>query len=337
MEKLRLNESPIRTSENYGINDILLDVDLPEVLEMYESAEYSSDLIKREEDYFITSNIGIDIDSNYALSINVPENEIVKEPIKLKFNLNQDLIDSIDINLGSESESKIIIEYIGDKKVFHFMKQKVVANENSKADITIVNFASKDSESYLEVETETLENATVNHILVDFGGKKKISNYQGKLTGNLSTNNIDAIYLGKNEDILDINYCVEEYGLKTNSEITVEGALKDKAKKNFKGTIDFKENAAKSKGIENENCVLLSKDARSKSLPMLLCHEEDVEGAHGVASGKVDESKVFYLMSRGIKRADAEKLIIKANFKKKKKKIEDEEIKKYILEEIDHL
>ena len=70
---------------------------------------------------------------------------------------------------------------------------------------------------------------------------------------------------------------------------------------------------------------------------MLLCHEEDVEGAHGVSSGKVDEKKVFYLMCRGIERKDAEKLIIKANFNKIIETIEDEDIKEYILKEIDNL
>ena len=70
---------------------------------------------------------------------------------------------------------------------------------------------------------------------------------------------------------------------------------------------------------------------------MLLCHEEDVEGAHGVSSGKVDEEKVFYLMTRGITRKDAEKLIIKANFNKIIELIKDEDIKEYILKEIDNL
>ena len=337
MEKLRLNASPIRTSENYGINDILLDVNIPEVLEEYTSVKYDSEFIKRKEDFFITSNIGIDIDTNYALKIAIPENTIVKDTIKLRFDLNEDLIDALTIEAKKGSKAKVIIEYAGEKSVFHLMKQNVIAEENSMLDITIVNFADKDVESYLEIETEVKENATVNHTIVDFGGKKKISNYKGNLAGNLATNNINAIYLGKDEDILDINYCVEEYGLKTKCNIQVEGALKDKAKKNFKGTIDFKEGCQKSVGLENENCILLSKEARSKSLPMLLCHEEDVEGAHGVSSGKVDEEKIFYLMTRGITRKEAEKLIIKANFNKIIELIEDDEIKEYILKEIDNL
>ena len=347
MEKLRLNESPVRTTENYGINDIELDVNIPEVLEEYDDVKFDSKFVKRVDDFFIASNIGIDIDSNYALEITIPENEIVKDTIRLKFNLSEDLIDAITINAKSGSKANIVIEYVEDKEnkikkennkdIFHLMKQSVIAEENSEIDIQIINFANKNTESFLEIETEVKENAKVNHTIVDFGGKKKISNYKGILTGNLAENNINTIYLGKDNDILDINYCIEEYGLKTKSNIEVQGALKDKAKKNFKGTIDFKEGCQKSVGLENENCILLSKESRSKSLPMLLCHEEDVEGAHGVSSGKVDEEKVFYLMTRGITRKDAEKLIIKANFNKIIELIKDEDIKEYILKEIDNL
>ena len=50
---------------------------------------------------------------------------------------------------------------------------------------------------------------------------------------------------------------------------------------------------------ENEYCMLLSDNAKSISLPMLLCGEEDVEGNHGVASGKVNRDELLYIMSRG--------------------------------------
>jgi Fe-S cluster assembly scaffold protein SufB len=67
---------------------------------------------------------------------------------------------------------------------------------------------------------------------------------------------------------------------------------------------------------------------------MLLCHEEDVEGTHGVSTGKIDEDKLFYLMSRGINEKDAKKLIINANYNLVIDNILDEDIKKLIKEEI---
>ena len=68
---------------------------------------------------------------------------------------------------------------------------------------------------------------------------------------------------------------------------------------------------------------------------MLLCHEEDVMGAHGMSSGKIDSQKLFYLMSKGISEEEAKKLIIKANFKIVLDNILDENIKTEIEEIID--
>ena len=80
--------------------------------------------------------------------------------------------------------------------------------------------------------------------------------------------------------------------------------------------------------------MILSKDATSKSLPMLLCHEEDVEGEHGVSCGKIDEKKLFYIMTKGINYKKEKKLIIKANFSGILEKIDDDELKDIVDNEI---
>lgn len=91
----------------------------------------------------------------------------------------------------------------------------------------------------------------------------------------------------------------------------------------------------KAKGDENEFCMLLSDKAKSIALPMLLCTEDDVEGNHSTASGKVDANDLFYIMSRGIEYKEAIKLIVRARFHKIIENIKDEDIKQEILQEID--
>ena len=67
----------------------------------------------------------------------------------------------------------------------------------------------------------------------------------------------------------------------------------------------------------------------------MLCHEEDVIGSHGVSSGKVDEDKLFYIMTHGYSKKEAEKLIVMANFSKILSNILDEEIREKITNIID--
>ena len=115
----------------------------------------------------------------------------------------------------------------------------------------------------------------------------------------------------------------------------LKGAISGNCKKHFKGTIDFKKGCKKSKGNENEYCTILSDKAKSIALPMLLCTEEDVEGNHSTAAGKIDSKKLFYLMTRGLSKADSERLIVRAQFNSVLEKIENEEIRNEILKKID--
>ena len=134
-----------------------------------------------------------------------------------------------------------------------------------------------------------------------------------------------------------MNYYLKNTGKNTNNNLKVEGSLNNKARKNFRGTIDFVKGCTKSVGIENENCVLLSDEVIARSLPELLCGEEDVEGAHGISSGKVDKEKLFYLMTRGYSKKEAERMIIIANFTSIINEIKDEETKEEILKRIEEL
>ena len=88
---------------------------------------------------------------------------------------------------------------------------------------------------------------------------------------------------------------------------------------------------------ESENCLLLSDTAISRSLPMMLCHEEDVEGSHGVSTGKVSKDKLFYLMTKGLSKKEAERLIVKANFNSVIQSIKEEKIQEEILEKIENM
>ena len=132
-----------------------------------------------------------------------------------------------------------------------------------------------------------------------------------------------------------MNYIGELRGEKSEINIEVQGALKDTSKKHFKGTIDFKKGSKKAKGNENEFCMLLSDTAKSIALPMLLCSEEDVEGNHSSAAGKASNKELFYIMSRGFDYKEAMKLIVRARFNRIIDKIENEDLKNEVLDEID--
>ena len=116
-------------------------------------------------------------------------------------------------------------------------------------------------------------------------------------------------YLGQKQQTVDMNLVVNHWGQKTTSEINAAGALKDDAQKIFRGTIDFKKGSAGSVGSEQETVLMLGDGVVNKTVPLILCAEEDVEGNHGASIGQLDEDILFYMNSRGLSRAEAELLI----------------------------
>ena len=123
------------------------------------------------------------------------------------------------------------------------------ANENAKANITLINLLNGETNNFYSIENEINNKAEVNYTIIDIGAKNSISNYYSNMLGSSSKNNLKTIYLGTKNEVKDINYIAEIRGENSNVDIDVQGALKDESKKHFKGTIDFKKGCKKSKGI----------------------------------------------------------------------------------------
>lgn len=349
MSDIKINETPVRTSRNFNINNIKLqNVNIPEEMQEFKGTEIINNNSKIKIDSYVdkfslTYGLGdfftnqVNESSNKVLNIKIDDSN--SENVKInnifdKDNLN--LVDNIKINANENSKSTIIIKYktIDEIEAFHNGVIRIFAEKNSSINVIIVNLVNEISTNLLSIQTELKESAKVNITIIDFGGKNSITNYYSNLLGDLSDNKLETIYLGKKEQLIDLNYIAELRGKKSNIDINVQGALKDNAKKHFKGTIDFKKGCKKATGNENEECMLLSDKAKSLALPMLLCSEEDVEGNHSSSAGKVGEKELFYIMSRGFNYKEAMKLMVRAKFNKILEHIEDEELRDEILNEI---
>ncbi len=346
MDNLKLNETPIRTSRNFNINNIKLEnIKIPDTINKFNNIAITgnSSLISNN-----TSNIkltyGIEEElinqikehSNIELKINCFEHEQMQVDFNFDEN-NPTLLENIEIIANESSKSTIILKYKSqdDLEYWHNGLIRVNAKKNSEINIILVNLLNMKSNNFMSIENNIEENAKIKYTIIDFGGRNSITNYYCNIIGENSNNTINTIYLGKENQLFDLNYIGELRGKKSNIDIEVQGALTDKAKKHFKGTINFKKGCKKATGNENESCMLLSDTAKSLALPMLLCSEEDVEGNHSSSAGKIGEKELFYIMSRGFKLKEAMKLMVRAKFNKILENIDNEELKEEIIYEID--
>ena len=346
---MKLNETPVRTCRNYNINNIDFDEKISNKITKFNNLKITKETEKDEvitdfkfKDFDIKYGTGltnqIKEKSNQNIRINI--NSKTDKEIKLEFDFdekNLDLIENVEIVAKENTASNIYIVYRqrNNFKAFHNGLIKVLGEKNSKIIITVVNLLNGESSNVLAIDGKLEDNSKLNYNIIDFGGKTSITNLYTALNGKESENLINSIYLGSNNEKIDINYIAECFGEKSKINIDVQGALKDEAKKSFKGTIDFKKGCKKSLGNEAENCMLLSDKAKSIALPMLLCSEEEVEGNHSSSSGKANDKEVFYIMTRGFDKKSAEKLLVRAKFNNILDGISNKEIKGEILYEID--
>ena len=114
---------------------------------------------------------------------------------------------------------------------------------------------------------------------------------------------------GKDSQKLDVNLIANHFGKNTTCNLRADGTLKDQAEKTFRGTIDFKKGCKGSVGAEQENVLLLGEEIVNKTIPLILCAEEDVQGDHGATIGELDEETLFYFAARGMDSVTTENLL----------------------------
>lgn len=293
---ITLNETPLRTSRNFGINNIKVEniefinnIRSFENIDIVKNNSVISNKVNTKPLRYGTGTVleeNIFKNANHKIKITTTSQ---KEDINIVYDFDEDnlvLVNQIEIE--ANGDANIIIQYKSStkEKCVHNGIIRLKANENAKVNIAVINLLNNESDNFESFENEIYDNAEINYTIIDIGAKQSISNYYVNEIGENAKNTLKTVYLGTKEQVKDINYIAELRGKKAYIDIDVQGALQGNAKKNFKGTIDFKKGCKKAKGNENEYCMLLSNEASSIALPMLLCTEDDIEGNHSTASRK---------------------------------------------------
>ena len=338
-----INETPVRTSKNFEINEYRNEIILPNKVILSGKSNVKLDnFITNKVDNIanIKYGIGDKVRDFYLKNIN-NKISITSTKTNAEFNISNELkendilCDYINIDISKDTDCKGVILY-SSIKAEHFGFININAEENAKGNIVIVNDLGANSNSYLTIQANTNNYADIKFIVIDFAGKTSINSYYVNLQGEKANADIDLLYFGNNEGNLDYNLLNEVYGQKCTTSINAIGALQNNAKKDFKGTINLIKGCIGSFGRENETCLLLSNTARAKSLPMLLCTEENIEGGeHSSSVGKIDEKTIFYIMTRGLSEKEAIKLAVRASLSTIVDKIYDEKIVNLVQDRID--
>ena len=204
------------------------------------------------------------------------------------------------------------------------VRTAIRVGKDAKVRLVQIQNTAQNSRLRLETSGECAENGQVELVQILLGRGDVYSDGRFELNGTGAGFTAGIGYLGQKRQTIDMNLAVNHWGQKTTSEINASGALKDDAQKIFRGTIDFKNGSAGSEGNEQETVLMLGDGVANKTVPLILCAEENVVGNHGATIGELDEDTLFYFASRGIDRAAAEAILARAAVERLARMAEDE-------------
>ena len=172
-----------------------------------------------------------------------------------------------------------------------------------------------EGQQHLEsVGLEVHQDAAVDVKQYALGGSTIGLGFTANLIGARARLDLNNRYHATHEETLDINHLVRMRGTSTRAQLTESGVLNEAAKKTLRATIDLVRGAKDAHGNEIETVMILGDDVVNKTMPVILCDEDDVAGNHGATIGSVSSEQLDYLAARGLSRQAAEQLFIRALF-----------------------
>lgn len=172
-----------------------------------------------------------------------------------------------------------------------------------------------EGQQHLEsVGLEVHQDAAVDVKQYALGGSTIGLGLTANLVGARARLDLNNRYHATHEETLDINHLVRMRGTSTRAQLTESGVLNEAAKKTLRATIDLVRGAKDAQGNEIETVMILGDDVVNKTMPIILCDEDDVAGNHGATIGSVSPEQLDYLAARGLSHQAAEQLFIRALF-----------------------
>lgn len=156
--------------------------------------------------------------------------------------------------------------------------------------------------------------ATLDWVVGAMGSRLTKSYMDIELDGQGSTARMSGLFFTDDDQHLDHDTQQNHNAPHTTSDLLFKGALKDRSRSVWQGMIRVAPGAQRTDGYQANRNLVLSPGARADSIPGLEIMADDVRCTHGSTVGQIDEEQIFYLMSRGIHRPEAERLIVEGFF-----------------------
>jgi Fe-S cluster assembly protein SufD len=216
-----------------------------------------------------------------------------------------------------ESRFTLIEEYVSavpELQAYTNAAVEIVVQQGAKVEYVSVQNLSRGTWHFGSHHARVERDAELDWVTGGFGSAKGKVWIRNDLAGQGATSRVTGAYFADGTQHLDYDTFQAHIAPSTTSDFAFKGALRDTARAVWRGMIRVEEGAQKTNAYQENRNLLLSKSAHADSIPGLEIMANDVRCTHGATLGQVDREQLFYLMTRGLTRAEAERLIVRGFF-----------------------
>lgn len=314
---------------------------------LHEALVNHSELVQK---YYMTQAVDIDEHRltalhtalmNGGIFVYVPKNIVVEHPIQyvvLHDDDNASFYNHVILVTEESAEVTYVENYLsnanGEDNQINIVSE-VIAGANSNVTYGSVDYLDKGFTGHIIRRGTTEADASIKWALGLMNEGSQIIDNTTNLIGDRSTSELKSVVVGTGDQKINLTSKIVQYGKETDGYILKHGVMKENASSVFNGIGYIKHGGTKSIANQESRVLMLSENARGDANPILLIDEDDVEAGHAASVGRVDPEQLYYLMSRGISRTEAERLVIHGFLDPVVRELQIEDVKRQLREVIE--
>lgn len=281
-----------------------------------------SELVKK---YFMTEAVKIDkhrLTAMHAALLNggtflyVPKNVEIEVPLQAVYwqeDPSAGLFNHVLIVAEDNSSVTYVENYLstgsGKESVANIIAE-VFAGPNALIRYGAVDNLGSSVTSYINRTGMVSKDGRIEWALGQMNDGNTVSENWTECIGDGSSADAKMVTIGRGKQVQNFLVRVDQIGKHSDGQIFAHGVMKDNATGVFNGIGKIHQGGMKSNAEQTSRILMLSEKARGDANPILLIDEDDVTAGHAASVGRVDDLQLYYLMSRGIDRLEAQRLIV---------------------------
>lgn len=284
----------------------------PELVQEY----YMQKAVKMDEDQLTALHVAF---MNTGLFLYVPKNVVIDEPIEALFfqagDIAQHYFKHVLIVADEHSEFSYLERFqtTGEalKKVSGNIIVEVIAKAGAKVKYSAVDQLGESITSYMNRRGYIMRDATVDWAIGVMNDGNVIADFDSDLVGEGAHANVKIVAISSGKQTQGIDTRVTNKAPHTIGHILQHGVIREKGTLTFNGIGHILKGAKGADAQQESRVLMLSDKARGDANPILLIDENEVTAGHAASVGRVDPEEMYYLMSRGLHKEEAERLVIR--------------------------